>query len=102
MKLHNTTLAPAQIIPAATCCNRGGKNGFAVLFVLELLALMVVFVSANTLMLTQLHREIRLIEQRQLKKFGSASVQPFNNTNATAIPVSATTKVNTNGQDQTH
>lgn len=69
--------------------HRHGKNGFAVLGVFVILTLMVVFVSSNTAVLNQLHREIRLVEQRQLKKFElvSANSQPQTNTTAAMLSI---------------
>lgn len=47
------------------------ERGSAVLVVLILLSLMIGLVFANTQALNHLHKEMRLIEKRQLKKFES-------------------------------
>jgi|GEM_PF-3230886 hypothetical protein len=83
MKTCSSTHALAQLDHATPQRNRYGKNGFAVLGVFVILTLMVVFVSSNTVVLNQLHREIRLVEQRQLKKFEPSSAQSQPQTNAT-------------------
>ncbi len=46
-----------------------GERGFASLIVLVLLAIMVMYVINNGVVLNQLRQNLRLIEQRQQKKF---------------------------------
>ncbi|MCS7337249.1 MAG: hypothetical protein NZ739_03295 [Verrucomicrobiae bacterium] len=93
MKLHRTTRAFAQLNNADVHCSRHGKSGFAVLGVFVLLTLMVVLVMSNTVVLNQLHREIRLIEQRQLEKFRSAPAQPAGQPNTGQTDAAASTLV---------
>ncbi len=83
MKTRFSTHALVRLDNAARQRRRHGKSGFAVLGVFVLLTLMVVFVMSNTVVLNQLHREIRLIERRQLEKFGPAPAQPGSQTNTT-------------------
>ncbi len=45
------------------------ENGSAALIVLVLLSLMAVFIVANSLVLRQLKREVKLVETRQLKLY---------------------------------
>ncbi|MBI5801777.1 MAG: hypothetical protein HZA92_13775 [Verrucomicrobia bacterium] len=56
--------------------NSKRKDGSATVLVLALLALMMVFLTANQLVLHNLKREVRLVEQKQLKKFQPAAPRP--------------------------
>ena len=46
-----------------------GERGSATILVLTLLAILVVYMNSNQLALHTLKRDLRLIEQKQLKKF---------------------------------
>lgn len=52
------------------------EAGSATILVLALLALMAVFLTANQLVLHNLKREVRLVEQKQLKKFQPPAARP--------------------------
>ena len=56
--------------------NSKRKDGSATILVLALLALMMVFLTANQLVLHNLKREVWLVEQKQLKKFLPAAARP--------------------------
>ena len=55
---------------------RRGERGSATILVLALVAIMMVFVTANQLVLHNLKRELRIVEQKQLKKFQSPTAKP--------------------------
>ena len=48
------------------------QGGVATIVMLVLLSLILTYIMANTRTLNQLHRELNLIEQRQLNRWGSA------------------------------
>lgn len=52
------------------------QRGSATILVLALLAIMVVFLSANQIVLHNLKRDVRLVEQKQLKKFQPPTARP--------------------------
>ena len=52
------------------------ESGSATILILALLALMAVLLSANQLVLHNLKRELRLVEQQQLKKFQPPTAKP--------------------------
>ena len=45
------------------------ERGSVVLLLLVLLGIMAVYLASNNLALNQLHRDLRLIEQKQIEKF---------------------------------
>lgn len=51
-------------------------RGSATILVLALVAIMMVFLTANQLVLHNLKRELRLVEQKQLKKFQPPPPRP--------------------------
>ena len=51
-------------------------RGSATVLVLALVAIMMVFLTANQLVLHNLKRELRLVEQKQLKKFQPPPAKP--------------------------
>ena len=53
---------------------RRGERGSAAIVVLVLLFLIVAFAAGNTVTLRSLKRELQLVEQRQLTKYGAAAV----------------------------
>jgi type II secretory pathway component PulK len=56
---------------------RRGQSGSAVVVVLVLLFIMVVFVTANTITLNSLRRQVKLVEQRQIQRLAqSVTNQP--------------------------
>lgn len=55
---------------------RQSERGFAVLVVMGLLFLMVIMILAANQSLYRLHREIRLVEQNQQKKFDQGTNAP--------------------------
>ena len=54
--------------------SRSSENGSAALIVLILLAIMVTLAIGNNLALGHLERELRLIEHRQLQRYGGAAI----------------------------
>jgi type II secretory pathway component PulK len=61
----------------------GRRRGSAVLVVLVLLALMMVFISANSFTLHSLKRDLHRLEQKQLRRYRAA---PLSNTNLVSVP----------------
>lgn len=55
---------------------RRRERGSATILVLALVAIMMVFLTANQLVLHNLKRELRLVEQKQLKKFQPPAAKP--------------------------
>ena len=51
---------------------RRRQNGSAVLVFITLLAIMVILVTANSKALFRLHQEIKLLEQRQVKRLNAS------------------------------
>ena len=51
-------------------------RGSATVLVLALVAIMMVFLTANQRVLHNLKREVRLVEQKQLKKFQPPAAKP--------------------------
>lgn len=56
--------------------SRRSARGSATILVLALVAIMMVFLAANQLVLHNLKRELRLVEQKQLKKFQPPPARP--------------------------
>ena len=56
--------------------SRESESGSATILVLALVAIMMVFLTANQLVLHNLKRELRLMEQKQLKKFQPPAAKP--------------------------
>ncbi len=69
------TLATARLASlgmdgrAATRPYRRGERGSATILVLALVAILVVYLNGNQIALHSAKRELRLLEQKQLKKF---------------------------------
>jgi hypothetical protein len=55
---------------------RRGERGSATILVLALLAIMAVFLTSNQRVLHNLKREVRLVEEKQLKKFQPPTAKP--------------------------
>ena len=55
---------------------RSGERGSATILVLALVAIMMVFLTTNQRVLYNLKREVRLVEQQQLKKFQPPPARP--------------------------
>lgn len=55
---------------------RGRESGSATILVLALLAIMAVFLTSNQRVLHNLKREVRLVEEKQLKKFQPPTAKP--------------------------
>ena len=55
---------------------RRGERGSATVLVLALVAMMMAFLTANQLVLHNLKRELRIVEQKQLKKFQPPAAKP--------------------------
>ena len=80
------TAAPGKLAPLASLRSQCGstesrparreERGSATILVLALLALMTVFLTVNQLVLHNLKRELRLVEQKQLKKFQPPTAGP--------------------------
>ena len=76
----------SERVEASSLCHRvasrngvgrpGGERGSATILVLALVAIMMVFLTANQRVLHSLKREVRLIEQQQLKKFQPPPAKP--------------------------
>lgn len=49
--------------------NRKGERGMATLVFIALLAIMMILVTAESRALFSLHREVKLLEQQQIKRF---------------------------------
>ena len=60
-------------------CHR--QSGSAVLIFIALLAIMLVLITANSSALLHLHRELKLLDQRQVERLNASQT----NTTATAI-----------------
>ena len=56
--------------------NSKPKGGSATILVLALVAIMMVFLTTNQRVLSSLKREVRLVEQQQLKKFQPPPAKP--------------------------
>ncbi|MEQ2008750.1 MAG: hypothetical protein ABMA26_18375 [Limisphaerales bacterium] len=56
--------------------SRRGERGSATVLVLALVAIMMVFLSTNQRVLHNLKREVKLVEQKQLKKFQPPPAKP--------------------------
>lgn len=56
--------------------SRESEGGSATILVLALVAIMMVFLTANQLVLHNLKRELRLLEQKQLKRFQPPPAKP--------------------------
>lgn len=56
--------------------SRESEGGSATILVLALVAIMMVFLTANQLVLHNLKRELRLVEQKQLKRFQPPPAKP--------------------------
>ncbi len=61
---------------------RRRQNGSAVLLFITLLAIMLMLITANGSALLHLHRELKLLDQRQIKRLNASQ------TNATTIAIS--------------
>jgi hypothetical protein len=61
---------------------RRRQNGSAVLVFITLLAIMLLLITANSSTLLHLHRELKLLDQRQVERLNASQ------TNATAIAAS--------------
>ncbi len=61
------------------------ERGSVVLLLLLLLAIMAVYLASNNLVLNNLHRELGLIEKKQIEKFSRPSV-PTSNSRTRANP----------------
>jgi type II secretory pathway component PulK len=55
---------------------RRGKQGMAVLVVLVLLAILMLYITANVRSLHIMSQEIKLVEQRQLRHWSSGAAVP--------------------------
>ena len=67
--------------------NRGRrKGGFAVLVVLMMLSFMLVFVMANSNALFQLKREVKLVDQKQQKRWEKLEVKKGGTNNLEKLP----------------
>jgi hypothetical protein len=64
------------------------ENGLATIVFISLLAIMVLLAAANTAALIHLHRDVKLLEQQQIKRLnGSQAPQaPPTNSNLTELP----------------
>lgn len=64
------------------------ENGFATIVFISLLAIMVMLAAANTAALIHLHREVKLLEQQQIKRLNgpSADSRPVGNLSAVNNP----------------
>ena len=69
--------SPAHRIASRNGVRRqGGERGSATILVLALVAIMMVFLTTNQRVLYNLKREVRLVEQQQLKKFQPPPAKP--------------------------
>ena len=59
-------------IPHSIFAPRRRQNGSAVLVCIALLAIMVILVTANSKALFNLHREIKLLEKRQVERLNAS------------------------------
>lgn len=61
--------------------HRGGQNrkenGFATIVFISLLTIMVLLAMANTMALIHLHREVKLLEQQQIKRLNESQGHPL-------------------------
>jgi hypothetical protein len=65
-------LNPIQTMRATGSKGRTSERGFAVFVVMVLLAIMASLAISNNVALGQLHRELRLIDKKHLKRYESA------------------------------
>ena len=66
--------------------NRAGQRGSAVIVVLALLGIMLLYVESNLATLNHLHRELRLVELRQLRHWQAAAPSATNTPPRAPIP----------------
>ena len=69
-------------IPASNVSRRRRQGGSAVVFFIILLAIMLVLITANSSALLHLHRELKLLDQRQVERLNASQ------TNSTTTAVS--------------
>ena len=62
---------------------RGSERGMVTVIFIALLAIMLILVTAESRALLQLHREVKLLEQQQLKRLNAPS------TNTVAVTISS-------------
>ena len=60
-------------LPAALLAGRRAERGTATLVFITLLAIMMILVTAEARALVQLHREVKFLEQQQIKRLNSTS-----------------------------
>jgi len=70
-------------IPRSVHVRRHSQDGSAVLVLLALLVIMAMLVTANSSTLLHLHREMKLLDQRQAERLNASQ------TNATATAISS-------------
>ena len=67
---------------------RRGERGFLVIALLALVAIMLIYINVNVRLLGNLKRELKLVEQQQIKRLEKIGAQPLplpnSITNATA------------------
>ena len=69
-------------IPRFNCSRPHRQSGSAVLIFITLLAIMLMLITANSSALLHLHRELKLLDQRQIKRLNASQ------TNATTTAIS--------------
>jgi hypothetical protein len=64
--------------------SRGNEDGFAITIVfIILLAIMVLLVTANSTALIHLHREVKFLEQQQIKRLNGVRIESVTGTLST-------------------
>jgi len=58
------------------CFNRKGERGMATVVFIALLAIMMILVTAESHALFRLHREVKLLEQQQVKRLNNSQANP--------------------------
>ena len=71
-----------RIPDPSSAANRKRQQGLAVIVMLILLALVLSFIMANASTLTTLHNDVKRIEQRQIRRLNSITVQASTNSPA--------------------
>ena len=73
-----------KIFPGINNRSRHVEKGFATMVFITLLAIMMILAAANTAALIRLHREVRSLEQQQIKRLNGSQAS------AAPVPLNAT------------
>jgi hypothetical protein len=76
-------------ISRSTPCRRRRESGSVVLFLIALLVIMLMLITANSSALLHLHRELKLLDQRQVERLNSSQT---NAATAVVLPAPSAAK----------